>query len=244
MSLPFSATVLTLFPEMFPGPLAHSLAGKALAKGLWELTTLNIRDFATDKHRTVDAPPYGGGAGMVMRPDVVDAAIQAAKQRQPGARLVYMTPRGTPLTQPLTQELAVSPLILLCGHYEGIDERAITEHAPLEISLGDYVLSGGELAAMVLLDACVRLIPGIMGNEASHAQESFGTDENYALLLEYPHYTKPPSWKGHDVPEVLTSGHHGNVEAWRLTQAEATTRSRRPDLWKRHEKRLKKNNCV
>lgn len=236
----FSATVLTLFPEMFPGPLGHSLAGRALEKGLWELETMNIRDFAADRHKTVDDTPYGGGAGMVMRPDVVDAAIREARKRRPEGRPVYMTPRGIPLTQALARELAGSDLIILCGRYEGVDERVIEEHRPLEISVGDYVLSGGEIAAMTLLDACLRLIPGIMGDEESLAQESFGSHADYALLLEYPHYTKPPSWKGRGVPEILTSGHHARVEAWRLEQAEAATKTRRPDVWERY---IKASSC-
>jgi tRNA (guanine37-N1)-methyltransferase len=258
----FSALVLTLFPEIFPGPLGHSLAGKALEKGLWNLKTLQIRDFATDKHQTVDDTPYGGGAGMVMRADVLDAAIQEAKKRQPQARLIYFTPRGVPLTQQLFHDLViprvsqnetivesskidgpiVAPgnsghdLILLCGRYEGVDERVLEAHDHLEISIGDYVLSGGEMAAMVLLDACVRLLPGVVGDSLSLTQESFALTTDFAGLLEYPHYTKPPIWNGRKVPDVLLSGNHAVIEKWRLAEAEQATKARRPDIWTRLKK--------
>lgn len=235
----FSAAVLTLFPEMFPGPLGFSLAGKALEKGIWKLNTFNIRDYATDKHRTVDDTPYGGGTGMVMRPDVVDNSISAAKELLPGAQLVHFTPRGRQITMPLVAELARKPLILLCGRFEGIDERIFEQHEPLDISLGEFVLSGGEIPALALLDACLRLIPGVIHDQTALDEESFGLHDLYAGLLEYPHYTKPPVWKGRQVPEVLLSGHHEQIREWRLTQAELATKTRRPDLWERYE-RVKK----
>ena len=224
---PWTAKVLTLFPEMFPGPLGHSLAGKALADGLWRLETLDIRNFATDRHRTVDDSPFGGGPGMVMRPDVVDAAIADAAPTGP---LICFTPRGAPLTQAKVRTLAVAPVItLLCGRFEGIDERVIEARAAEEISLGDFILSGGETAALALIDACVRLLPGVVGAEESLAEESF---ENG--LLEYPHYTRPAEWQGRKVPDILLSGHHENVKTWRRHEAERITRERRPDLWRRY----------
>ena len=232
----FSATVLTLFPEMFPGPLGYSLAGKALAKGLWQLNSFQIRDFATDRHQSVDDTPYGGGAGMVMRADVLDKAINAAKQQQPEAQLVYFTPRGTPLTQALAKTFSEQHLILLCGRYEGVDERVLEQHRPLEISIGDYICSGGEMAALVLLDACVRLIAGVVGAEGSLKEESFGLNADFAGLLEYPHYTKPPVWNGRKVPDVLLSGNHAVIQDWRKRQAEEMTKTRRPDLWTRLKK--------
>jgi tRNA (guanine37-N1)-methyltransferase len=217
-------SVLTLFPEMFPGPLAHSLAGRALRSSLWSLETINIRDFATDRHRTVDDAPFGGGVGMVMRPDVADAAVASVVDDRP---LVFCTPRGRPLTQRDATRFANGPgIILLCGRYEGVDQRIIEMRAMQEISVGDYVLSGGELPALVLLDAAVRLIPGVMGAAASAAEESFSCN-----LLEYPHYTRPMEWQGRRVPEVLLSGHHAAIAAWRLAEAERVTRERRPDLW-------------
>lgn len=217
------ASVLTLFPEMFPGPLAHSLAGRALQSGLWALHTVNIRDFAPDRHRTVDDTPFGGGAGMVMRPDVVDAAIASIADGRP---LIYLTPRGRTLTQRDVRRYAGEPgVILLCGRYEGVDQRVIDAHRMEELSIGDYVLSGGELPALVLLDAVVRLLPGVMGAAESAAEESFSE-----RLLEYPHYTRPAEWQGRRVPDVLLSGHHAAVAAWRRAEAERTTRERRPDL--------------
>lgn len=224
----WQAVALTLFPDMFPGPLGQSLAGHALEQGLWALETVDIRAFARDKHRTVDDSPFGGGAGMVMRPDVVDQAITAAKEKSGGAPLIYMTPRGRPLTQDRVRELAAGPgALVLCGRYEGVDQRVLDAHQAEEISVGDYVLSGGELAAQILIDACVRLLPGVMGSDVSGDDESFETG-----LLEYPHYTRPADWQGRTVPEVLLSGHHGNIRAWRREQAEAVTKTRRPDLWK------------
>lgn len=228
----WTARILTLFPEMFPGPLGQSLAGKALEKGIWRLETMQIRDFATDKHRTVDDTPFGGGAGMVMRPDVVDAALAAATQD--GLKpAIYLTPRGRLLKQDLVQELAAGPgVVLLCGRYEGLDERVIEARGLLEVSLGDFVLSGGEPAALALIDACVRLLPGVMGAQATLDEESFETG-----LLEYPHYTRPAEWKDKKVPEVLISGHHERIQSWRQRQSEETTKLRRPDLWDAYLKR-------
>jgi tRNA (guanine37-N1)-methyltransferase len=224
----WTAVVLTLFPEMFPGPLAQSLAGRALQDGVWALETVDIRDFASDKHRSVDEAPFGGGAGMVMRPDVVDRAIGAAHKR---GRLIYLTPRGRPLSQKLVAELAQAPgATLLCGRFEGVDQRVLEARAVEEISIGDFVLSGGEPAALALIDAVVRLLPGVAGNQGSLLEESFGGG-----LLEYPHYTRPQMWQGRAVPEVLLSGHHANIVAWRQRQAEDITRRRRPDLWVRYE---------
>jgi tRNA (guanine37-N1)-methyltransferase len=219
------ASVLTIFPEMFPGPLGSSLAGKALASGAWSLDVVDIREFATDKHRTVDDTPAGGGPGMVMKADVLGRAIDAtATDTRP--RLL-MSPRGTPLTQAridaLTGEAGV---VVVCGRFEGIDERVIAARGLEEVSVGDYVLSGGEIAAMALIDACVRLLPGVMGTAASGAEESF-TDG----LLEYPHYTRPQVWEGRPIPEILTSGDHAKIAAWRRAEAERLTKARRPDLW-------------
>lgn len=223
----FRALVLTLFPEMFPGPLGHSLAGRALARGDWSLDAIDIRSFATDKHRSVDDTPFGGGPGMVMRPDVVDAAVAEALSRGPDLPLLVFTPRGRLLTQKRVRALAEGPgAILLCGRYEGIDERVIAHRRMEEISIGDYVLSGGEPAAMVLLDAAVRLLPGVMGAAESGVEESFASG-----LLEYPHYTRPAVWQGLAVPEVLAGGNHAAIAAWRRAEAERVTRDRRPDLW-------------
>ena len=221
------ASVLTLFPEMFPGPLAQSLAGRALQTGIWSLEAVNIRDFAGDRHRTVDDTPFGGGAGMVLRPDVVDAAIASVADRRP---VLFLTPRGRKLTQRDAERYAAAPgTVLLCGRYEGVDQRVIDARAMEEVSIGDYVLSGGELAALVLLDATVRLLPGVMGAADSAADESFSHH-----LLEYPHYTRPAEWQGRRVPDVLLSGHHAAVAAWRRAEAERVTRERRPDLFAAH----------
>ena len=234
MTAPWRATVLTIFPEMFPGPLGLSLAGKALAEDKWALSTIDIRDFATDKHRSVDDTPAGGGAGLVMRADVAAAAIDAAHAASPaGTPSLYLSPRGRPLTQSRVRELAQGPgAILLCGRFEGIDQRALETRNIAEISIGDYVLSGGELAAQVLIDACVRLLPGVAGNEDSLAEESFAFG-----LLEYPHYTRPREWEGRKIPEVLLSGDHKAIAEWRREQAEKITEKRRPDLWEKHLKR-------
>ncbi len=218
------ASVLTLFPAMFPGPLGQSLAGRALERGQWALDAHDIRAHANDRHRSVDDTPFGGGAGMVMRPDVVDAALAAQDDGRP---TIYLTPRGTPLTQTLVRSFAAGPgMVLLCGRYEGVDQRVIEARGLLELSVGDYVLSGGEPAALVLLDACVRLLPGVMGAAASADDESFA-----AGLLEYPHYTRPAEWQGRRVPEALLSGHHAEIAAWRAARAAEITRQRRPDLW-------------
>jgi tRNA (guanine37-N1)-methyltransferase len=225
--VPFRATVLTLYPEMFLGPLGASLAGKALGEGAWSLDTVQIRDFATDKHRSVDDTPAGGGAGMVLRCDVLAAAIDSAADGRP---ILAMTPRGTPLTQARVRELAAGAgAILLCGRFEGFDERIFDARPIDEVSIGDYILSGGEVAAMVLLDSCVRLLPGVMGAASSGEEESFETG-----LLEYPHYTRPIEWEGRTIPEVLRSGDHAKIAAWRHAQAVETTRLRRPDLIERH----------
>jgi len=221
----FRAVALTLFPEMFPGPLGASLAGKALQDGVWTLETVDIRGFASDKHRTVDDSPFGGGAGMVMRPDVLDAAITASRPN--GTPLIYLTPRGKILDQHRVRTLAAGPgVTLICGRYEGVDQRLLEAQGAEEVSLGDFVLSGGEAAAIALLDAVVRLLPGVVGKVESLQDESFETG-----LLEYPHYTRPDPWNGREVPEVLKSGHHAKIEAWRRAQAEEITRVRRPDLW-------------
>lgn len=219
------ATILTLFPEMFPGPLGVSLAGKAVEKGLWALEARDIRAHATDRHRTVDDTPAGGGPGMVMKADVVARALDAvAADDRP--RLL-MSPRGAPLTQARVAALAAgSGVVVLCGRFEGVDQRVIDGRALEEVSVGDFVLSGGEIGALALLDACVRLLPGVMGKEASGAEESFSDG-----LLEYPHYTRPQVWEGRTIPEVLVSGDHAKIAAWRRAEAERLTKSRRPDLW-------------
>jgi tRNA (guanine37-N1)-methyltransferase len=224
----WQATVLTLFPEMFPGPLSKSLAGKSLNDGIWTLKTLDIRDFARDKHRTVDDSPLGGGVGMVLKPDVVAAALTAASMC-PGPR-IYLSPRGRVLDQVLVRELASQEgALFLCGRYEGVDQRVIDSTDVIEISVGDYILSGGEFAAMTVIDAVVRLLPGVMGKEASHREESFETG-----LLEHSHYTQPRVWNGIEAPEILASGHHRKIAEWRQAEAEKETQRRRPDLWQRH----------
>ena len=222
------ATVLTIFPDMFPGPLGASLAGKAHARGLWSLAAVDVRGYATDKHRAVDDTPAGGGPGMVMKPDVIARAIDAvAADDRP--RLL-MSPRGRLLTQARVRALAGGPgIAVVCGRFEGVDERVIAGRGLEEVSIGDYVLSGGEIAAMALIDACVRLIPGVMGKEASGAEESFADG-----LLEYPQFTRPQSFEGRDIPAVLTNGNHKEIAKWRRAEAESLTRFRRPDLWKGH----------
>lgn len=231
MSINFN--ILTLFPDMFPGSLGQSLSGKALERGDWSYECVNIRDFAEGVHKSVDDTPYGGGAGMVMRPDIIEKALLFVKE--PG-RKIYLSPRGKPLTQNLVKDLTATPhLTLLCGRYEGVDQRVLDAHEFEEISIGDYVLSGGEPAALILMDACIRLLPGVMGNVDTPDNESFGSATNG--MLEYPHYTKPASWsaadgKTYDVPEVLQSGHHKNIDAWRHDESLKITKARRPDLLK------------
>ena len=223
----FRATVLTLYPEMFPGPLGMSLAGRALEEGTWSLDAVQIRDFATDKHRSVDDTPAGGGAGMVLKPDVLAAAIDSVSDGRP---LLALSPRGKPLSQQRVRELAAGAgVILLAGRFEGFDERIFEARAVEEISIGDYILSGGEVGAMVILDACVRLLPGVMGAASSGEEESFEQG-----LLEYPHYTRPVTWEGRTIPEVLRSGDHAKIAAWRHERALDDTRLRRPDLIERH----------
>jgi tRNA (guanine37-N1)-methyltransferase len=220
------ASVLTLFPEMFPGPLGLSLAGRGLERGLWRLDAVDIRRFATDRHQSVDDTPFGGGAGMVLRADVVAAALDAVRRPDDSRPAIYLSPRGAPLTQARVRALAASAgVVLLCGRYEGVDQRVIEARGLEELSLGDFVLSGGEIAALAVLDACVRLLPEVVGAPQSLVEESFTEG-----LLEYPHYTRPQVWEGRAVPEVLLSGHHGRIKAWRREQALALTRARRPDL--------------
>ncbi|MBB4152969.1 tRNA (guanine37-N1)-methyltransferase [Sphingomonas jinjuensis] len=224
----FRATILTLYPEMFPGPLGVSLAGRALRDGRWACETVQIRDFATDRHRTVDDTPAGGGVGMVLRADIIAAAVDAVADERP---VIAMTPRGAPLTQDRVRALAAGPgVTVLCGRFEGFDQRLFEARAIEEVSIGDYVLSGGEMGALVLLDACIRLLPGVMGAASSGDEESFESG-----LLEYPHYTRPVTWEGRTIPEVLRSGDHARIAAWRQAMAETDTRLRRPDLWERHE---------
>ena len=226
----FAATVLTLYPEMFPGPLGVSLAGRALDRGDWTMETVQIRDFAVDKHSKVDDPPSGGGAGMVLKANVLGAAIDHAQERQPGAPVLAMTPRGKPITQERIRELSAGPCVtIMCGRFEGFDERVFEARNIEQISLADIVLSGGEPAALAILDACIRLLPGVMGAASSGTEESF--EEG---LLEYPQYTRPQEWEGRTIPEVLRSGDHAKVAAWRKAASETDTRLRRPDLWERY----------
>ena len=222
----FSASIITLFPELFPGPLGASVLGRGLADGLWSLEATQLRDFATDRHRTVDDTPAGGGAGMVMRADVLARALDRAAPQGDARPRLLMSPRGAPLTQRRVRELAAGPgAVILCGRFEGVDQRLIEGRDLEEVSIGDYILSGGEPAALVLLDAVVRLLPGVMGNEASGEEESFESG-----LLEHPHYTRPQEWEGRPIPEVLTSGNHARIAAWRRERALELTRARRPDL--------------
>jgi tRNA (guanine37-N1)-methyltransferase len=228
-NMPWAATILTLYPEMFPGALGHSLAGRALEAGIWSLDTVQIRDFAEDKHRSVDDTPAGGGAGMVMRADVLARAVDHVLEARPALPMLAMSPRGESLTQKMVRDLAAgSGVSILCGRFEGIDERLFEAREILPISVGDYVLSGGEVAAMAVLDACVRLLPGVMGAPSSGEEESFESG-----LLEYPHYTRPIEWEGRRIPEVLRSGDHAKIAAWRKQRAEDETRLRRPDLFER-----------
>ena len=231
--------LLTLFPDMFPGSLGQSLSGRALEKDLWSYSCVDIRDFGTGAHKNVDDTPFGGGAGMVMRADIIEAALLSIPKPKQG-RIIYMSPRGKPLTQELVQELsAEQALTLLCGRYEGVDQRVLDTHDIEEISIGDYVLSGGEPAAMILMDACIRLLDGVMGNNTTPDEESFSNG-----LLEYPHYTRPADWTDnagttHSIPDILTSGHHKNIKEWRLKQSESLTQQRRPDLWNTYKKSKK-----
>jgi len=226
--------ILTLFPELFPGSLGHSITGRALNNNLWALDARNIREISLDKHKTVDDVPFGGGAGMVMKPDVIERALLSFPEH---GRRIYMSPRGTPLTQKLVQDLAKEPtLTILCGRYEGVDQRILDSYNFEEISIGDYVLTGGELAAHILMDATVRLLPNVLGNDTTPDEESFSNG-----LLEYPHYTRPANWtdtsgQDHPVPDILTSGHHGKVAEWRQEQSLALTKAKRPDLLKLHQK--------
>jgi tRNA (guanine37-N1)-methyltransferase len=241
----WTAWVLSLFPEMFPGPLGFSLAGRALEKGIWRLNSVNIRDYATDRHKTVDDTPMGGGPGMVLRPDVVGPALDDVISRAQrdfadsgldvDPRVVYLSPRGRRFDQAAAKAYAEAPgLVLLCGRFEGLDQRVLDARNVEEVSLGDFVLSGGELPALTLMDAVIRLLPGVIGDPAALEEESFARD-----LLEYPQYTRPKEWEGRMVPEVLTSGHHENVRKWRLAQAEELTKARRPDLWARYRDGIK-----
>ena len=231
----FDVRLLTLFPDMFPGPLGISLAGRAMQEGLWTLETVDIRKFARDKHRSVDATPFGGGAGMVMRPNVIGDALAALHAGD--GPVIYMSPRGRLLDQKRVVELAAGAgMSVLCGRYEGVDERVLEACEIEELSLGDFVLSGGEPAAIALIDACVRLLPGVVGTAGSLAEESFADG-----LLEYPHYTRPQSWRGREVPEVLVSGHHERIRQWRRAQAERLTSERRPDLWDRYRSDARKD---
>ena len=237
MNAPWHINLLTLFPDMFPGSLEQSLSGKALENGLWSYTCTNIRDFATGIHKNIDDTPFGGGAGMVMRPDIIESALLSLPKQ---GRKIYMSPRGTPLSQKLVQDLAQEhTLTILCGRYEGVDQRVLDAHDFEEISIGDYVLSGGEPAALILMDACIRLLDGVMGNDATPHEESFSNS-----LLEYPHYTRPADWTDssdttHKVPDILTSGHHKNIKEWRHKQSENITKNRRPDLWEHYKNRKK-----
>ncbi|GAA0482852.1 tRNA (guanosine(37)-N1)-methyltransferase TrmD [Parasphingorhabdus litoris] len=226
----FTAQILTLYPEMFPGPLGTSLAGRALEDGKWACNPIQMRDFATDKHKSVDDTPAGGGAGMVLRADVMASAVDHALEQLPDAPILAMNPRGKPLKQARVRELASgSGVTILCGRFEGFDERIFDARPIEEVSIGDYILSGGEMGAFVLLDACIRLLPGVMGAASSGDDESFETG-----LLEYPQYTRPQKWEGRIIPEVLRSGDHAKIAAWRKQRAEEDTRLRRPDLWEHH----------
>ncbi|QOD38526.1 tRNA (guanosine(37)-N1)-methyltransferase TrmD [Candidatus Wolbachia massiliensis] len=224
----FNITVLTIFPEMFPGFLNYSLAGKALKKKIWDLEVVNVRSFAKDKHSTVDDVPYGGGAGMIMRSDVIGDAVDSVLSAHKDTKFLYMTPSGTKFDQSIANELIeFSHITILCGRFEGIDQRVIDEYTPYELSVGDYILSGGEPAAMVVLDTCIRLLPGVVNNSDSVTEESF----NYSSgMLEYPQYTKPKQWREHKVPEVLLSGNHKKISDWRQEQSQVITRKRRPEL--------------
>ena len=229
----WTAQVITLFPEAFPGVLGLSLTGKALQDGIWQLDAVNLREFGEGKHRNVDDTPAGGGAGMVLRPDVMGRALETARRKIPAAApIIYLSPRGRRFDQPMARRLAQAPgVTLICGRFEGLDQRVLDHYGVMEVSLGDYVLTGGELAAQAMLDATVRLLPGVLGNASSIEEESFSDG-----LLEHPQYTRPAEWQGHEIPPVLLSGHHGEIEKWRRQQSEEITRARRPDLWEAHER--------
>ena len=231
-SEPLEITVLTIFPELFPGPLGHSLIGRALERGMWRLRVVSLRDYATDRHHSVDDSAFGGGAGMVMRPDVIDAALRSVTSGLIAPRLIYLTPRGTVAQQPTLETWAQErrPLVFLCGRFEGVDQRVLDLWDFEEMSLGDFVVCGGELPLMVLIEGCVRLLDGVLGNPDSLLEESFSRNS----LLEYPHYTHPRHWEGHSVPDVLLSGHHKKIAAWRTAQAKEITKKRRPDLWAKY----------
>jgi tRNA (guanine37-N1)-methyltransferase len=230
MTKPWTANILTLFPEMFPGPLAHAIAGKSLQKKNWEINVIDIRSFAEDKHKTVDDTPFGGGVGMVLKPDVLGKALDSLEVKK--TRKIYLSPRGQKFTQEHAKKwVSESEVTLVCGHYEGIDQRVIDYYELEEVSLGDFILSGGEVAALTVLDACIRLVPGVLLKQESIANESFE-----GFLLEHPHYTRPQMWRGLKVPEVLLSGHHKKIQAWRREQSENLTKIRRPDLWASYQK--------
>ncbi len=234
---PWRASVLSLFPDMFPGPLGFSLAGQALEKGIWSLESVNIRDFALDRHGSVDDTPAGGGAGMVMRADIAAAALDGVRGQNDARDVFYLSPRGRVISQERVKELAKGPgIVLFCGRFEGVDERFLNSRGVEEVSLGDFVLSGGEIAAMALLDATVRLLPGVVGKAKSLDEESFSNG-----LLEYPHYTRPRIWEGNEIPGILMSGNHQKIAAWRRDQSERITAKRRPDLWLAHQQRADKD---
>ncbi len=239
MTKPWHVNILSLFPEIFPGPLSLSITGNALKKGLWSLDSKQIRDYAFDKYGTVDDPPYGGGNGMVMRADVIGNAIDNCFDLT--APIYYLSPRGKVFDQSVAREVIKNPTInLLCGRFEGVDERLFLEYKITQISIGDFVLSSGDIAAFPFLDACIRLLPDVLEDGAALQEESFGEDARYNNLLEYPHYTRPAEWRGHTVPEILTSGHHAQINKWRLTEAEKLTKIARPDLWDQYNKGEKK----
>lgn len=232
----FKANIITLFPEMFPGPLQHSIAGKASVAGVWEINTYNIRDFAEDKHKTVDDKPFGGGTGMVIKPDVLAKCLDKVISDNPNTRLFYTSPRGIVFNQAKAIELSKeNNITIICGRYEGIDQRVIDEYRIEEISLGDFILSGGEIAALSVIDACLRLVPGVIIKPSATEEESFGIDADYSLLLEYPHYTRPSQFRGREVPETLVSGNHAEIKKWRLEKAKEITREKRPDLWDKYK---------
>lgn len=239
MTKPWLVNILTLFPEIFPGPLALSITGNAMKNGAWDLKAHQIRDYTFDKYGTVDDPPYGGGNGMVMRSDVLGNAIDKCFDKN--APIYYFSPRGQVFNQNMAREIVKQPKInLLCGRFEGVDERLFLEYKITQISIGDYVLSSGDVAAIPFLDACIRLLPGVLDDGNALKEESFGDDEKYRNLLEYPHYTRPPEWRGHKVPEILTSGHHAEIDKWRLQKAKDITQIARPDLWDQYNKGEKK----